>query len=75
MKTRCAKTRPASRGTRALRSPVAANATTAALRPTHDSPNDTKGTATPTHLQQKQPKAVSAIGDASAETDHHTNFL
>ena len=41
---------------------------------THDSPNDTEGTATPTQLQQKQPLAVSAIGDAKAETRHHTNF-
>ena len=33
-----------------------------------------EGTATPTQLQQKQPLAVSAIGDAKAETRHHTNF-
>ena len=53
---------------------LAANVTAAALRPTNDSPNDTEGTATPTQLQQKQPLAVSAIGDAKAETRHHTNF-
>ena len=71
-KTRCAKT-PHQR----MRHPgavLAANGTTAALRPTHDSPNDTKGAATPTQLQQKQPLVVSATGDARAETRHQTNF-